>query len=513
MTSSLTSPSFQRLVQTLKSHRKTLSVVEQCAGGTIQSSIMAQPGSSKVYLGGSIAYNTRKGKPLLLNDDNLHQSLIQDSKKIVSMEDYIHSKKKWTAKTSVAFCEALGTDLVVAEGGASGPTFGPEDMKTGFAVLSVAGKLEDGGIELLKQKVVVSPHNDRQKNMRMFADAAAELVTEVLTGDCSQNTLKSEYSKETRVVLDRQTHLRTSDKDLAELEPFAKYIVVKENEMLLESSSDLAFLSHTDIKNLKNEKNSVTFLGRLTDQYNTPVFAIDIRDEEENETKSLFERFMFSDVRTSAPILNSLHNELALHMMAYANWQRRSRFCSACGSPLRLVNAGTSQECTSCPAKYWPRQDPSMIASITSRCGQRILLARSKRHPPKLYTVLAGFVEAGETFENAVARETYEETGIRIDLDSVQYIGSQPWPFPQSCMIAFTATADDMQSINIDENELVDAKWFHKKDVYAATKVEGATMQHDVAQAAFNSDPSLPLLIPPKRVIARTLIDSWLERT
>ena len=221
MTSSLTSPSFQRLVQTLKSHRKTLSVVEQCAEGTIQSSIMAQPGSSKVYLGGSIAYNTRKGKPLLLNDDNLHQSLIQDSKKIVSMEDYIHSKKKWTAKTSVAFCEALGTDLVVAEGGASGPTFGPEDMKTGFAVLSVAGKLEDGGIELLKQKVVVSPHNDRQKNMRMFADAAAELVTEVLTGDCSQNTLKSEYSKETRVVLDRQTHFRTSDKDLAELEPLS----------------------------------------------------------------------------------------------------------------------------------------------------------------------------------------------------------------------------------------------------------------------------------------------------
>ena len=70
-----------------------------------------------------------------------------------------------------------------------------------------------------------------------------------------------------------------------------------------------------------------------------------------------------------------------------------------------------------------------MIASITSRCGERILLARSKRHPPKLHTVLAGFVEAGETFEAAVGREVWEETGIRIDEGSVKYIGSQPWPF------------------------------------------------------------------------------------
>jgi len=153
-----------------------------------------------------------------------------------------------------------------------------------------------------------------------------------------------------------------------------------------------------------------------------------------------------------------------------------------------------------------------MIASITSRCGERILLARSKRHPPKMHTVLAGFVEAGETFEAAVAREVWEETGLRIDEGSVQYIGSQPWPFPQSCMIAFTATADDMQPLNIDENELVSAEWFDRKVVLAATQVEGAVMQHDVAKAALEADPSLPLLVPPKRVIARTLIDTWLEK-
>jgi len=112
-----------------------------------------------------------------------------------------------------------------------------------------------------------------------------------------------------------------------------------------------------------------------------------------------------------------------------------------------------------------------------------------------------------------VARETWEETGIRIDGDSVRYIGSQPWPFPQSCMVAFSATADDSQTLDIDEEELVSARWFDREDVVAATRVEGAVMRKDVAEAALEADPSLNLLVPPKHVIARTLIDTWLEKS
>jgi NAD+ diphosphatase len=129
-----------------------------------------------------------------------------------------------------------------------------------------------------------------------------------------------------------------------------------------------------------------------------------------------------------------------------------------------------------------------------------------------MYTVLAGFVEAGETFEAAVARETFEETGILIDRDSVQYIGSQPWPFPQSCMVAFMTTANCSQSLNIDTNELVDAHWFTKEQVEKAAQVPGATMQKAVAEKALQDDPSLELLIPPKGVIARKLVDEWLAR-
>jgi NAD+ diphosphatase len=153
-----------------------------------------------------------------------------------------------------------------------------------------------------------------------------------------------------------------------------------------------------------------------------------------------------------------------------------------------------------------------MIAAITSRDKERILLARSPRHPSGMFTALAGFVEAGETFEKGVAREVYEETSIRIDEDSVQYIGSQPWPFPQSIMIGFSATADETQTLNLDKDELVQADWFRRDQVEKAGAVPGPVMRKEVAEEAFRSDPTLDLLIPPKGVLARTLIDTWLDR-
>ena len=512
--SALTSPTFKRLVQSLKFHKKTLTVAEQCCGGTINASIMANPGTSSVYLGGSVIYNTKRAKGLLLNDSKLHHDLIQ-SKSNETKEEYIQSKLHWTAKTAVAFCESLDTDFAIAEGGAAGPTFGPKGMNTGFAVIAIAGKdTVNGSVKVLKQKIVHSPTNDREGNMRMFADASAELLMEILDKDKNLSDSSCHSMNDVRhdIVLDRATHLRSEPDKLEALEREAKYIVVKKNEILLQSSNELALLSNDQIATIKNNTNKMTFLGRLSDEDKTPFFGIDLRevDHEDGFLQQMTECH-FADTRTNAPLLSPLENSMALQMMAYANWQRRSRYCSLCGASLDLIHAGTAQKCTSCNTMSWPRQDPSMIASISSRCGKRILLARSKRHPPKMHTVLAGFVEAGETFEAAVARETWEETGIRIDEGSVKYVGSQPWPFPQSCMIAFSAAADDSQELNIDRNELVDAKWFDREDVIAATKVEGSVMQHDVAKAALESYPHLSLLIPPKKVIARTLIDRWLQ--
>ena len=118
-------------------------------------------------------------------------------------------------------------------------------------------------------------------------------------------------------------------------------------------------------------------------------------------------------------------------------------------------------------------------------------------------TTLAGFVEAGETFEACVAREVLEETGVRIDEGSVRYLKSQPWPFPQSCMVAFRATADCDQELVLDD-ELLEAKWWDRSAVRKACAVPGAVMSPDVAKEAFATDPSLELLVPPKKMVFRT---------
>ena len=474
---------------------------------------MVQPGASSVFFGGSVAYNTKKAKKLLLNNDELHASLsapLHNNDSDASEADcYIKSKLDWTAKTSVAFCTALDTDYAIAEGGAAGPTFRPQGIKTGFAVLAIAGRDSDGVVKVLRQEVIQSNHADRERNMRFFADSAADLATEVVTGCMIEQ--KSHYTPAKALTLDRATHLRTMADTLTTFEPIAKYVLLKGTQILIGSDTKLQLLNHDEVLRIGGTQRN-TFLGMISEDVDdgkqTPVFGIDLL--EGNDDAALPTSSYFVDTRTTAPLFSSIDNELALHATALAQWQRRTSYCTLCGGPTKFVNGGTCCRCTICNTPSWPRQDPSMIAVISSRDGQRVLLAHSTRHPPKFHTVLAGFVEAGETFEAAVARETFEETGIRIDEGSVHYVGSQPWPFPQSCMIGFTATADDSVPLNVDTIELVSARWFDKSDVVKASRIEGATMQLPVAEAALRNDPSLPLLIPPQGVIARTLIDKWL---
>jgi NAD+ diphosphatase len=514
----ITSRPFQLLVSLLKETRKTCTVVEQSCGGVIQASIMAQPGASAVFFGGTVAYNTRKAKPLLLNDDILHQSLTQNNPSTCSTaESYIQSKMEWTAKTSVAFCKAMDTDYAIAEGGAVGPTFSHDDMKTGFAVVAVAGKGKDGKVSLLSQEIIRSHTANRQDNMRFFADEAATLATRTIMGETSSsgetiNRVETEPEPARALILERATHLRTDAEALGELEGSANFIILQGNQVLVKSNPtstgrQLAFLDQKQLSSL-GDTHQKTFLGLLGGK--TPVFGVDLLLEDKGSGISVPTNTEFVVTRSTAPLLDGLENELALHATAYAEWQRRSSYCNMCGGPTVLIDGGTCRRCTQCSAATWPRQDPSMICAVSSRDGERILLAHSMHHAPRFNTVLAGFVEAGETLEAAVAREAYEETGIRIDEGSVKYVGSQPWPFPQSCMFGFTATADDTNELTVDTNELVSARWFSKDDVVRAAAIEGPTMQKAFAQSVLENDPDLPLLIPPKGVIARRLIDKWL---
>jgi nicotinamide mononucleotide (NMN) deamidase PncC len=238
----ITSRPFQLLVSLLKETKKTCTVVEQSCGGVIQASIMAQPGASAVFFGGTVAYNTRKAKPLLLNDDILHQSLTQNNPSTCSTaESYIQSKLEWTAATSVAFCKAMDTDYAIAEGGAVGPTFSHDDMKTGFAVVAVAGKGKDGKVSLLSQEIIRSHTANRQDNMRFFADEAATLATRTIMGETSSsgetiNRVETEPEPARALILERATHLRTDAEALGELEGSANFIILQGNQVLVKSN-------------------------------------------------------------------------------------------------------------------------------------------------------------------------------------------------------------------------------------------------------------------------------------
>lgn len=164
----------------------------------------------------------------------------------------------------------------------------------------------------------------------------------------------------------------------------------------------------------------------------------------------------FVDLRAAGVTLGAVDAGLCAYARAIANWQERTRYCGLCGSPLRLEAAGHRARCVDprCAAEHFPRTDPAMIVVVTH--GDACLLGRQASWPKGVYSALAGFVEPGETLEAAVQREVYEEAGVRVvDCD---YHSSQPWPFPASIMLGFTARADD-PTIRLGP-ELEDARWF-----------------------------------------------------
>jgi len=174
--------------------------------------------------------------------------------------------------------------------------------------------------------------------------------------------------------------------------------------------------------------------------------------------------------------------------LSLAGWHSRHRFCANCGQASEAVRGGWSRRCPACSADHFPRVDPVVI--MLAEYDGDLLLGRQPHYPPNRYSALAGFVEVGENLEAAVAREFYEEAGIRVA--DVRYVASQPWPFPSSLMIGCTARALG-HDLTVDTTELDDARWFTRAEV----------------AAALAGDPDAPFLPPPKTAIARTLLEHW----
>lgn len=194
-------------------------------------------------------------------------------------------------------------------------------------------------------------------------------------------------------------------------------------------------------------------------------------------------------LRLFAMLADMAEGEAATYAAARSllDWHSRHRFCANCGAPTEMFRAGWARRCGSCGAEHFPRVDPVVI--MLAEHQGRALLGRQPAWPKGRYSALAGFLEPGESIEEAVAREIAEEAGVRVG--AVRYIASQPWPFPSSLMIACVADAED-DALTIDANELEDAIW----------------VPRDVVRAVLLGQEG-PFLPPPPYAIAHTLLTAW----
>ena len=205
-------------------------------------------------------------------------------------------------------------------------------------------------------------------------------------------------------------------------------------------------------------------------------------------------------LRQAAARLSQAEGGLAAYAAALLNWHRRHRFCAACGHESDIVEAGLTRLCPNCGTEHHPRTDPVVIMLVTDG-ADRLLLGRQASWPSGRYSALAGFVEPGEALEEAVAREVREEAGVIVARP--RYVDSQPWPFPASLMLGFSAPYESGEA-RIQDGELQDVKWFERAEI------ERAAAAQDDEDWGTPGDPGGPLRLPPRLAIARHLIDGWL---
>jgi NAD+ diphosphatase len=217
------------------------------------------------------------------------------------------------------------------------------------------------------------------------------------------------------------------------------------------------------------------FLGRLGESL---CFAVEIGGDRTPELPGEFQ-----EIRSVGHRLAPEAAALLAYARAMIIWHDRHRYCGRCGSATRSVEAGHARHCEACDAKHFPRVDPAIIVLVAD--PDRCLLGRQPAWPPGRYSTIAGFVEPGESLEDAVAREVEEETGIAVD--AVGYHSSQPWPFPSSLMLGFTAHPASTQ-IRLRDGELEDAVWITRDEIVAGR-----------------------VIVPPPMSIAYRLIEEWFD--
>lgn len=299
--------------------------------------------------------------------------------------------------------------------------------------------------------------------------------------------------------LNRAGHLRGQPDALAQLWASARVLPLWRGKPLLWAEGGIARLAADHPVLAKAEP--PVFLGLGDD--GVAEFAADI-SAWEPETGPAAEQSFFDQSRVSHPTLGpdpafeDLRNammrltpreaELAATARAVLHWHRSHGFCAACGARSDVVQAGWQRTCPACGAQHFPRTDPVVIMLVTR--GNRVLVGRNAAWPEGMYSLLAGFLEPGETVEAAVRREVFEETGVQVG--AVRYLASQPWPFPANLMLGAEGEAET-ETITLDPEELQDALWISREELLAVF-----AGQH-------------PRINPPRKgAIAEFLMRNWL---
>ncbi|MES2096096.1 MAG: NAD(+) diphosphatase [Pseudomonadota bacterium] len=279
-------------------------------------------------------------------------------------------------------------------------------------------------------------------------------------------------------TLDRADHLRQNPQALAELTADWRAKLLKLDNFVPEVTSE-GMLSWTSLADAPDDA-ELLFLG-IGD--GKPHFAAYIPGMRAGPGRPAA---MFA-------VLDALRPEEAstyAGARSVLDWHSRHLFCANCGHDTAMFRAGWGRLCPHCNTEHFPRTDPVVIM-IAEHSG-RALVGRGPQWPAGRYSALAGFMEPGESIEEAVAREIFEEAGVRVT--NVRYVASQPWPFPSQLMMACVAEAED-DVITIDPKELQDAMWISREDV----------------KRALAGDPDAPMVAPPHYAIAHTLLTQWVN--
>ena len=240
-----------------------------------------------------------------------------------------------------------------------------------------------------------------------------------------------------------------------------------------------ALLDLKQIPAERRNRDELILLGRFN---GASFFAYEIESLDPPPTPP---RARFEDLRLVASLLPADEAGLLGYARAMVTWRRRHRYCGTCGAKTVAAKGGHVLICTNpaCRHEQFPRIDPAIIVLVSD--AERALLGRQAAWPAGRYSTIAGFVEPGESLEDAVAREVLEETGVTVD--QIEYHSSQPWPFPSSLMLGFTARALTRE-IRLDDKELEDARWFTRADLIAGAP-----------------------LLPPRQSISFRLIEHWFD--